>query len=292
MIILRITFLDKLHSLKFFFPSFIFTDVSDLNDNVIKPETTLPNQVKNSTNGNSDIDTPKNMTANVQDAVEKRSYQKVTMTKGKHLSGHKKRENKGKPSAPIGFGQNGVDASTNIQTAIPTSCAMLYNNKTNNSNLSKPTLNAHLKTEPTSKDRTSSSFVNPDGTVNAIAGTSNSVGGGNAFQTTNMPASQYYVLSKIMHQQQKKMQQQPPQDLSVRKQIGNSLNVPILTTTSTTTSTFNTMKTTSSGSTLGTRPSNTTSIDQSNINSISNVEDTICQCHLVLDPYPSHLSWR
>ena len=234
------------------------------------------------------------MTANVQDAVEKRSYQKVTMTKGKHLSGHKKRENKGKPSIPIGFGQNGVDASANIQTAMPTTCAMLYNNKSNNSNLSKPTLNSHLKTEPTSKGRTSSSFVNPDGKVDAIAGTSKPVGGGNTFQTTNIsPASQYYVLSKIMHQQQKKMQHPPPQDLSVRKQIGNSLNVPILTTTSTTTSTFNTMKTTSSGSTIGTGPSNTTKNDQSNINSISNVEDTtICQCHLMLDPYPSHLSWR
>ena len=113
------------------------------------------------------------MTANVEDAVEKRSYQKVAMTKGKHLSGHKKRENKGKPSTPIGFGQNGVDASPNIQTAIPTSCAMLYNNKSNNSNFSKPILHAHLKTEPTSNGRTSSPIVNPDGTVDTISGTSN-----------------------------------------------------------------------------------------------------------------------
>ena len=165
---------------------------------------TFTEQVTNNKNNDKVIDTSKNMTANVEDVVESRSYQKVTMTKGKGLSGPRKRENKVKPTTPIGMGQNGVNVSTNVQTSIPTSCAMSYNNKSNKHNLSKPVLNEHLKAASTSKARTCFSIVNPHATIDTIVGIGSSAGGA-SLQTPNMPASQYYALSKIMHQQQKNM---------------------------------------------------------------------------------------
>ena len=100
----------------------------------------------------------------------------------------------------------------------------------------------------------------------------------------NMPVSQYYFLTKLMHQHKKVLE---PDSINVkRNETSTSNNV-----TSTTTNTSPCNRNNTRNGTKNNMNTDAKNIDFK-INNISNVDDPLCQCHLLLDPYPSQLSLR
>ena len=208
------------------------------------------------------------------------------MVKGKSLSGHKKRENRVKSSTANILGQNGVDVFIGSETAMDNSCAMAYNNKANNNlNVSKPVATDNLKTGLPSKSKATSSRLNSNSKSEFICIPNNSIGIHTMNPNMNIPESQYYFLTKFMHQQKKTGQ---PDSIRVKQnETSNSTN---LTSTTTATTTPSTITSTRHNMNIGTM-SDTTNSDYKN-NNLPKVEEPMCQCHLVLDPYPSQLSLR
>ena len=210
------------------------------------------------------------------------------MTKGKTLGGHKKRENKAKPSSKNALGKNGVDLTINSEISMDNSCAIAYTCTGGNINLKKPVVGNHSKACSQSTGRATSSRPNLNSKSELISIPNNSVAR-DSFQmmnpNMNIPASQYYFLTKLMNEQKRAIK---PDSVNVKQyETSNSTNATTCTTTTTTPSTItNSMDNMETGA-----MPDTSSIDYKN-NNLPNVQEPMCQCHIILDPYPSQLSLR
>ena len=213
-----------------------------------------------------------------------------TMTKEKSLSGSKKRESKGKLSSVNVSIPNGINVPI-VDSSILTdnSCAIAQSKKGKHLNLSKSESIEYLKNCVPSKTSMTASTSKLNATKYEpfyLPNNANMGGISNPDMNANinMPVSQYYFLTKLMHQHKKVLE---PDSINVkRNETSTSNNV---TSTTTNTSPCNIISTRN-----GTKKSMNTDtkiLDIKN-NNISNVDDPLCQCHLLLDPYPSQLSLR
>jgi hypothetical protein len=206
----------------------------------------------------------------------------------KEKSVSKKRESKGKLSSgnvPI---QNGVNVPiVNSSILTDNSCAIAQTKKGKHLNLSKSERIEYSKDCVPSKTSMTTSKLNVTkyepfyipNNVN-MGGISNPDMNANI----NMPVSQYYFLTKLMHQHKKVLE---PDSINVKR--NETLTSNNVTSTTTNTSPCNIISTRNgTKKIMNTDPNN---MDFKN-NNISNVDDPFCQCHLLLDPYPSQLSLR
>ena len=207
------------------------------------------------------------------------------MVKEKSLSGSKKRESRARLSITNSLAHNVVDVPFQSQLVTENTSAISYDKY---HNLSKYEISEHLKECLPSKLPTMPSTPNPTPIRYDPFYVLNVATGGISHQdmnaNINMPVSQYYFLTKLMHQQKKVLE---PDSINVKKSETSTSNNVTCTATNTLPST---MPNPHQGTIQGAKP-DTNSIDHRN-NNVENLEELMCQCPLVLDPYPSQLSLR
>ena len=100
----------------------------------------------------------------------------------------------------------------------------------------------------------------------------------------NMPVSQYYFLTQLMNQQKKVLE---PDSINMkRNDTSTSNNLTCTTPNISQSTTLSSNPVTKKG-----KHSESINIDHEN-NNIPKIDDPKCQCHIMLDPYPSNLSLR
>ena len=214
------------------------------------------------------------------------------MAKAKIMSGSKKREGRAKLSSGNASAQNGVGmVFTSHMPADKSSSSLTYNNQSQQENLANlegiEQLNRSSRTTPL---LTSASVPNTNAIkCEGFPFPKNTLGNIPHHQdinaNLNVSMSQYYFLTKLMHQQKQILE---PDPINVKRNETSTSNNVTCTTTNTTQPT---LLSTRHGMMNTTHPDGRV-IDYSNIN-VQKVEEPVsCQCHLKLDPYPNPLSLR
>lgn len=208
------------------------------------------------------------------------------MAKTKHLSGSKKRETRTKQATLDSVTQNG---SMNSSVLNDNSCDNSYTKSGVNVKLF-PSDNVIETSEDSLKSKIS--MLAPDSSFKTTSHEnyympSNKMGvfpHKDMNANINMPVSQYYFLTQLMNQQKKVLE---PDSINMkRNETSTSNNI--------TCSTPNISKSTilSSRSVM----KKGSKVDINNINNeddnAPSSQDPKCQCHIMLDPYPSNLSLR
>ena len=228
------------------------------------------------------------------------------MAKAKTMSGSKKREGRAKLSSGNASAQNGVGMVFTSHMPPDKSSAMTYNNKSQHENLANleglEQLNRSSRTTPI---LTSVSVPNSNAiTYEGFPIPKNTLGNIPHHQdinaNLNVSMSQYYFLTKLMHQQKQILE---PDPINVKRNETSTSNNVTCTGRNEVTGTSNNVTCTTANTTpptlLSTRHGmmKTTYpdgrvMDYSNLNVQKVEEPASCQCHLKLDPYPNPLSFR
>ena len=214
------------------------------------------------------------------------------MAKAKTMSGSKKREGRAKLSSGNASAQNGVGmVFASPMPADTSSSALTYNNKSQHENLAHleglEQLNRSSRTTPI---LTSASVPNTNAiTYEGFPIPKNTLGNIPHHQdinaNLNVSMSQYYFLTKLMHQQKQILE---PDPINVKRNETSTSNNVTCTTTNTTPPTLLSTR----HAMMKTAYPDGRVIDYSNINVQKVEEPASCQCHLNLDPYPNPLSFR
>ena len=207
------------------------------------------------------------------------------MVKGKSVKESKTSQSKAILSVTNSLVHNGVDEPFQSQLATDNRSAIYYYK---NHKLSKSEITTELKECFISKSHKMSSVSNSTPAKYEPFYIPNSATGGISHQdmnaNINMPVSQYYFLTKLMHQQKKVLE---PDSVNVKKSETLTSNNVTCTATNTIQSSIPSQR---QDIMQGTKP------DTKNIaccnNNAPNLEELMCQCPLMLDPYPSQMSLR
>ena len=208
------------------------------------------------------------------------------MAKGKHLSGNKKRESRTRQSSLNSATQNG-SLESSVLTDNPR--ASSYTNQGIDIKISKSdnvtetiedSFNHKLsKVSPTTNLKTTNydACCMPN---NKMAGFPHQDMNANI----TMPVPQYYFLTQLMNQQKKVLE---PDSINIkRNETSTSNNITCSTTNISPSTVLSSRSVTKKGSKV-----EASSSDHDN-NNVPIIDDSKCQCHVMLDPYPSNLSLR
>ena len=208
------------------------------------------------------------------------------MAKSKHLSGSKKRESRSKQQTLSSATLNGSIDSTvltdnssddsftkqGIDNILPQSDKVLETlEDTFSSKVSVVPPTPNLKTTNYEAYYTPNNKLGrfPHKDMNA---------------NLNMPVSQYYFLTQLMNQHKKVLE---PDSINMKRNETSTSNNLTCSSANTSQSTVLSSRTIIK---KGTKVE-ATNMDHEN-NNVPNVDDPKCQCHVMLDPYPSNLSLR
>ena len=208
------------------------------------------------------------------------------MAKTKHLSGSKKRETRTKQATLDSATQNG---STNSIVLNDNSCGNSHTKSGINVKLSQSdnvieTSEDSLKSKismlaPTTSFKTTSheNYYMPSNKMGVFPHKDMNA-------NINMPVSQYYFLTQLMNQQKKVLE---PDSINMkRNETSTSNNMTCSTPNISQSTILSSRSVMKKGSKV-----DVTNIDKENDNTPS-IHDSKCQCHIMLDPYPSNLSLR
>ena len=208
------------------------------------------------------------------------------MAKTKHLSGSKKRETRTKQATLDSATQNG---SMNSSVLNDNSCDNSYTKSGVNVKLSQSD-NVIETSEDSLKSKISmlapaSSFKTISNETYYMPGNKMGVFPHKDMNANiNMPVSQYYFLTQLMNQQKKVLE---PDSINMKRNETSTSNNMTCSTPNISQSTI-----LSSRSVM----KKGSKVDINNINNeddnAPSSQDPKCQCHIMLDPYPSNLSLR